>query len=393
MVRTTKRRGQRVWVIDFSYITPDGRKRRYRRDAEVQTRAGALAEARRRLAAVAAKGSPFAIVDETAAKIEAENAPPPAAGPTFAEVVDTYRQVFMPSRLKASSQIHYREILDKYLLPQIGKRPLVEITSVFVTESDAELAKAGKSRALRRRVQVVLRSVVCRHAVEAGYLTEPPRMPKMPRKSKKIPEVLTSEQAMAIIEAARRPEQRLALMLAFHAGLRSCEIRGLRVCDVDLVARVLRVRQAVSYGVVDTPKSGHDREVPLTGALHEALATALAGRPRESLVSISGKGKPWGQYALREVFHRNAKRAGIEGSTMHHLRHGFVTALLDHGVGAHIVKELAGHADLTTTERYAHAARINKRAAIDALDGLASDKKGGLTSDEKDGLADDKKKE
>ena len=46
MVRTTKRRGSRVLVIDFSYTTPDGRKRRYRRDAEVQTRTGALAEER-----------------------------------------------------------------------------------------------------------------------------------------------------------------------------------------------------------------------------------------------------------------------------------------------------------------------------------------------------------
>jgi hypothetical protein len=48
------------------------------------------------------------------------------------------------------------------------------------------------------------------------------------------------------------------------------------------------------------------------------------------------------------MFKRTAKRAGIVGSTMHHMRHGFVTALLDEGVGAHVVKELAGHADLAT---------------------------------------------
>ena len=53
----------------------------------------------------------------------------------------------------------------------------------------------------------------------------------------------------------------------------------------------------------------------------------------------------------------------------------FVTTLLDRGVGAHIVKELAGHADLTMTERYAHALRTNKRAAIDVLEGVADRKK------------------
>jgi hypothetical protein len=60
MVRTTERRGRRVMVIDFSYRRPDGTKARYRHDAEVQMRATAVAEERRRLAALAATGSPFA---------------------------------------------------------------------------------------------------------------------------------------------------------------------------------------------------------------------------------------------------------------------------------------------------------------------------------------------
>jgi integrase len=95
------------------------------------------------------------------------------------------------------------------------------------------------------------------------------------------------------------------LLLAFHAGLRACEIRGLRVCDVDLGANLLRVRQAVSHGVVDTPKSGHDREVPLTRALREALAAAIEGRPRDARVALSTRGRPWGQSGLREMFVRS----------------------------------------------------------------------------------------
>jgi integrase len=48
-------------------------------------------------------------------------------------------------------------------------------------------------------------------------------------------------------------------------------------------------------------------------------------------------------------------------------RHGFITALLDRGVRAHVARELAGHADLTTTERYTNAAAKNKHAAIAVL--------------------------
>jgi integrase len=368
MVRTTKRRGRRVLVIDISYKASDGSPRRYRRDAEVQTVVAAHAEERRRLAALAATGSPLALVDETAALAEARRSP--AKGPTFGAVVDAYWQTFAPSHLKASSRYSYRTVLDVHLLPQLAELPLASIDGAAVRALDAELAREGKSRSLRRQIQIVLRSVVCKFAVEAGYLAEPPRMPRLPKKADKIPEVISTEDAVRIIAAALCPEHLLALLLAFHAGLRSSEIRALRVYDVDLRANVLRIRQAQCRGVTDTPKSGNDREVPLTKALRDALERALEGRPRNAIVAVTALGKPWGQSGLREMFLRLAERAGIMGSTMHHLRHGFITALLDRGVGTHIVKELAGHADLATTERYAHAVAKNKHAAIAVLNGI-----------------------
>jgi integrase len=370
MVRSTKRRGQRVLVLDFWYSTPDGTRRRYRRDAEVQTHAAAHAELRRRLAAVAATGSPYAIVDETAAKVEAEQAPRTSAGPLFEEVVEGYWLTFAPSHLKASTCHTYRMVMNTHLLPRLAKKPLAEIDRVAVRELDATMVKAGASRTTRRLAQSVLRSVVCRHAVEAGLLKDPPPMPKMPKGSDKVPVIITAETAMQILKEAQRPEHRLALMLAFFAGLRTCEIRGLRVCDVDLVARMLRVQQAIVRGVTDSPKSGHGREVPLTDELHAVLAQAMQGRARTAFVAVSTRGARWGEGGLRNMFVRCAKRAGIEGSTTHHLRHGFVTTLLDRGVGAHIVQELAGHANLTTTQRYAHAVAKNKRVAIDVLNTL-----------------------
>jgi integrase len=370
MVRAAKRRGKRVLVIDISYRTPDGSRGRYRRDAEVQTHAAAQAEERRRLAALATSGSPFALVDETAAKIESARAASSTRGVTFGETVTDYLKSYAPTQLKASSRVSYGTILHLHLLPRLGNRPLRAIDATAVRELDAKLVEAGASRPLRRQIQTVLRSVVRRFAVEAKLLPEPPNMPPLPKKSTKIPEVLSAEAAMKILAAARRPEHRLVMLLAFHAGLRGCEIRGLRGCDVDIDAKVLRVRQAVSYGIVDTPKSGHDREVPLTGALCDALREVIGGRPRDARVALTAFGKPWGQNGLRDMFLRVARRAEIEGTTFHHLRHGFVTALFDRGVGAHVVRELAGHADLATTERYAHVTAKSKQAAIATLEGM-----------------------
>src|ERR1700734_3322385 len=148
MVRTTQRRGKRVLVIDISYKRPDGATARYRRDAEVQLRAAAVAEEHRRLAALATMGSPFALVDEAAAKIEANRALPTRQGPTFGDTVEAYWKTYAPTRLKASSRGSYRMILDVHLLPRLEGRALCEINASVVRTLDAKLAEAGESRAL-----------------------------------------------------------------------------------------------------------------------------------------------------------------------------------------------------------------------------------------------------
>jgi integrase len=375
MVRTVTRRGKRRLVIDFSYRKQDGTKGRYRHDAEVQTRSAALAEDRRRLAAVATTGSPYAILNEGAAKVEAEHVPPPHAGPTLGDIVGDYWTTWAPSNLKPSTRYIYGGVVERHILPRFKDTPIASIDETAVRAFDAKLVEAKLGGASRRKVQTILRSILCRFAVEAKLLPAAPTMPRMPRMSKKIPQVISAEQANRIIAAARTPGHRLALLLAFHAGLRGGEVRALRVDDVDFDENVLVVDESEFRGQYGTPKSGNDRKIPLTRALRAALTEAIEGRGRRAFIAVNVHGKPWGQHGLREMFRRVAKRVGItQESTFHHLRHGFVTVLLDRGVGAHIVQELAGHADLTTTQRYAHAIAKQKHRAIDVLnDGEATE--------------------
>lgn len=86
---------------------------------------------------------------------------------------------------------------------------------------------------------------------------------KLPRQSRKIVRVLSPEE-FECIQGKARPTHRFAFLLAAHAGLRAGEVRGLRWCDVDLKLAHLVVRQSISFRVATTPKSGHERIVPLT---------------------------------------------------------------------------------------------------------------------------------
>jgi integrase/recombinase XerD len=233
---------------------------------------------------------------------------------------------------------------------------------------DAELASTGLAAGTRRKVLTVLRSILCRFAVEVGLLEEAPKMPKLPKIGATIPRALTREQVDSVL-AQSSAEHRLAFMLAAFAGLRAGEVRALRWGDVDLKANRLAVRESVCRGITGTPKSGHERIVPLIPELHDALHSLRPANAR-ALVAKSCRGQAFGENTLRDAFKRAARRAGLGPQwRFHDFRHFFVTELFRRGASARAIQKLAGHADLSTTERYAHVVQADLDAAIARLSG------------------------
>jgi site-specific recombinase XerD len=306
-VRIVKRRGERRLVIDIVYRNSDGTQGRFRRDAEVQTLPAARAEDRRRLTELAATGSLT-----PAMKVEtASNASKQAL--SFSAVAKEYLATYAMSQLKPSTRRGYASVIERFLKPRLGELPIDAIDANRMRELDAELVRRGVEPATRRQMQAVLRSILCRFAVESGRLTEAPRFPRLPK-----------------------------------AGL--------------------KVRESICHGEVAAPKSGHERVVPLVPELRTALQK-VRPRERDKFVALNAHGRAWTDGGLLQAFQRAYQRAGLKGWRFHDLRHFFVTALFRKGVAAPTVQALAGHAHLTTTERYAHVARTDLKAAIARLAG------------------------
>jgi integrase len=366
-VRVVTRRGERRLVVDIYYRNPDGSRARYRQDAEVQTLQAARAEERRRLALLATTGSPYGFLSEDGKVVARdEQAPAGEAKPLFREVVKEYLAAFATSQLKPSTQVSYKVALASFLLPEIGDKTIDAITPALVRELDAKLVALEAKPSSRRNHQIVLRSVLCRFAVEKGYFTEAPSFPPLPKVGRKVASALTSDEVSRLLAACSCPAQRRAFALAAYAGLRAGEIRALRWKDIDLKAGSLTVRVSKCRGVLSTPKSGHERLVPLVDALRRELGKD-AGEP-EVLVSVNALGEPWGEYTLRATFKRVARRADLAGWRFHDLRHFFVTSLFKAGAPAPTVQKLAGHADLNTTQRYSHTTEADLREAMGRLE-------------------------
>jgi integrase len=135
---------------------------------------------------------------------------------------------------------------------------------------------------------------------------------------------------------------------------------------VDLVSKILVVRLSQSKGETSTPKSGHEREVPLAPQLL-AILESIQPRISKDLVAKTSLGDPWKDSGLLQAFRRAQKKAGLEGFRFHDLRHFFVTELFRNGASAPAVQLLAGHLHMTTTERYAHITQSDLRATIALL--------------------------
>jgi len=137
----------------------------------------------------------------------------------------------------------------------------------------------------------------------------------------------------------------------------------------DLVAGKLRVRQSIVRGVVDLPKSGKGREVPLSNEALTALKTQRHLRGELVFCDLDGEALTKG--GCKWPLWRASKRIGLRRLGWHVLRHTFASHLVMRGVPLRAIQELLGHATIEMTMRYAHLSPSICRDAVQALDAPA----------------------
>lgn len=352
-----KRRVSRPWVIDITYVDRrSGKKKRYFRNAKLQTADGARAEERMLLVTLAEKG--FIPGPEDVDESE------PAKELTLKEARELYEETVRPT-LKPSTAIGYKKNLDAHLIPRFGDWLLSQIDRATLIAFDQELARDGLSPATRNNIQMPLRTIIW-NAIELGKHHGKPDLPKLNKVPQKVFEPPSLEHVEAVVSAAD-DHAKVAIALSSYAGLRASEVIGLRWSNVNLETSLLFVREAITHGVVVTPKSGHQRAIPIAAPLREILEKAK--KSRSSLyVAPSKKGTPWTHGGLRHAFLRALEKAKVPHARLHDLRHFFITECFAGGAGGPTVQRLAGHCHLSVTQRYAHTNETLMREAVQVFD-------------------------
>jgi integrase/recombinase XerD len=185
-----------------------------------------------------------------------------------------------------------------------------------------------------------------------------------PRIPKKLPEVPSREEVETILSSVRSLKYRTILIAAYGAGLRISEARRLRVEDVDSKRMQLHIRGA---------KQAKDRFVILSPRLLEALRHYWAeAKPRGPYLFPNNRQKqPVSNDAVRKVLKRALDEVGFKKHlTLHSLRHGFATHLLEDGTDIRLIQVLLGHSSIQTTAHYTRISAQHMQTVTSPLDRL-----------------------
>jgi integrase/recombinase XerD len=179
----------------------------------------------------------------------------------------------------------------------------------------------------------------------------------LPRQPRLLPETLTVDETVRLIDAAPDLRSRALLELLYAAGLRISEALNLDMEDLSLDGAFVRV----------IGKGDRERLVPIGDLAVDWLRRwLLEGRPallaldhvapdRGGPVFIGDRGRRLARQQAFAIVKSTARTAGLASRVSPHtLRHSFATHLLEGGADLRIVQELLGHASISTTQLYTH---------------------------------------
>jgi len=174
----------------------------------------------------------------------------------------------------------------------------------------------------------------------------------MPKQAKTLSE-RDLQRMLDFVSKTKNPKRNRAIILLTHlAGMRIGEVAAVRV--VDVLASDGTIRKEIALSAAQT-KGDKGRTVLLNQRMQAELAVYIQTvRVRDAKQPLFSTQRSAGFSAnsLTQVVNSAYKKAGLDGATTHSGRRGFLTNLSEKGVSVRVMMALAGHKNMSTTQRY-----------------------------------------
>lgn len=285
----------------------------------------------------------------------------------------------------------YERILNLYVIPNLGRVRLDQLTPAHVRQMLTKIRDQGLSPNTQRLARSVLRRAL-RTAEAEGYVTRNvAALVDGVKLGRSDGRTLTPDQARALLAHVAGTEWEALVVVLISAGLRKGEALALSWSDLDLDATppTLAVRRALKKAAdgsvyTDEPKTaGSRRTIHLPLNVDDVLRQHRARQAEQRLAYGAGWGGPWAALDLvftssigtpldpdrvNRVVKKITTEAGLGPWTPHELRHSAASLLLAQGVPLKVVSELLGHASIRiTADVYGHLLEPARTEAADAM--------------------------
>jgi integrase/recombinase XerD len=252
------------------------------------------------------------------------------------------------------------KIFNRYLSIR-NIETLEALTRNIINEYQISLCTKNEynPRTLSIRTQVKRLTVIksfCTFAHRYGYLeTNLASHIELPRFPKSLPKCILSRKEilkMLKIPNDKDPIQvrdKAIMELLYSSGIRSAELRGLKIFDIDFSGGFMRVMG----------KGSKERVVPLGDIASWYLREYLQkGRPKylkdnTEIIFLTKRGSGIAKRTLPLIVQKYSAKAGIKKNiNVHTFRHTFATHMIQKGANLRVVQEILGHASIETTQVY-----------------------------------------
>jgi integrase/recombinase XerD len=280
--------------------------------------------------------------------------------PEFARAMAAHRDYLLAERglTPATLEAYRRDLLQHiaYLEDREGIQAPAQVTRSSLLSFLVWLREAGCAASTVARKESSIRGFYAFLTEQGELSADPAALLESPRLARPLPEVLTQEEAVRLLEA---PDEESLL----GDGMRRCwnwptrrapvsELLGLKIEELNLAVGYLRCRG----------KGGKERIVPVHQVAIEKVRRylledreAFGPRSNQRVIFLNRAGKPLSRMGFWKILRKYAAQAGIPRSISPHvLRHSFATHLLENGVDLRSLQEMLGHSDIATTQIYTH---------------------------------------
>ncbi len=282
----------------------------------------------------------------------------PVGGPTVAELCARYMEEYVSVRCKPGTAALYRSVIDRHVLPALGRAPLAALSRAQVAEFHESLYETPAVANMALRVLSAMYELARKWELVPDGLSNPCKaLVKYPERKRE--RFLTDSEFTRLGEALDEAEARGGVSVSAVAAIRLLALTGCRRSEILKLRREDVALEAAELRLPDS-KTGA-RAVPLPPQAVELLVNLLSAHDGPWV--IPGRKPGTRLRNIDEAWRMIRERASLEGVRLHDLRHSWASRALALGEGLPVIGKLLGHSRMETTARYAHLARDSAQEA------------------------------